>query len=67
MTKQGEKESICVECDKKNQKDLPENYGPTSASNGMPCESSYFEVTTCMNNNAGQISACQKEWDAFKF
>jgi hypothetical protein len=61
-----EKEPICIECDKKNQKDLPESDGPTSASEGMPCESPYAKVTRCMSDNAGQITACRKEWDSFK-
>ena len=61
-----DKEPICIECDKKNQKDLPQENGTTSASKGMPCELSYNAVNTCMNDNAGQISACRKEWDSFK-
>ena len=67
MTK--EEEPICIECDKKNQKDLPSNgedTPPSSASKGMPCEASYTNVTACMEQNAGQISACRDEWDAFK-
>jgi hypothetical protein len=40
-------EPICIECDKKNQKDLPNN--DTSSSQGMPCEQIYSDVNECMN------------------
>jgi hypothetical protein len=57
-------EPICIECDKKNQKDLPNN--DTSSSQGMPCEQIYSDVNECMNQNDGLISACQTPWEAFK-
>lgn len=55
---------VCIDCDKKTQKDLPDS--GSSASTGSPCEESYVEVTSCMDANKGQISACVKEWDKFK-
>ena len=54
---------ICIDCDKKNQKDLPQT---TPASEGMACEAPYAQVTSCMNDNAGQISACKDEWNSFR-
>ena len=68
---------ICIECDKKNQKDLPlpdsknqqstkTSVSTSPASKGMPCEESYAQVTSCMNDNGGQISACKQEWDFFR-
>ena len=57
-------EPVCVECDKKNQKALPQT--DTASSKGMPCENIYSQVSECMNLNIGQISACRKEWEEFK-
>jgi hypothetical protein len=62
--KRQEEEPICIQCDKKNQKDLPAN--DTASSQGMPCEQSYLKVRECMNQNEGQVSSCRKEWDVFK-
>ena len=57
------KEVVCIDCDKKTQKDLPDD-NSSSASND--CKDSYVKVTTCMDANNGQISACVNEWDEFK-
>ena len=59
-----EEEPICIECDKKNQKDLPTS--DSSSSDGMPCQQIYMDVNKCMNENDGLISACREPWDAFK-
>ena len=64
MNKEEEEEPICVECDKKNQKDLPTN--DSSSSDGMPCQQIYMGVNKCMQENDGLISACREPWDAFK-
>ncbi len=64
-----ESEKICIECDKKNQKDLPQDtndINQVSASRGQPCEVSYEKVTACMEMNEGQISKCREVWDAFR-
>ena len=55
---------ICVDCDKKNQKDLPVD-DPTSAE-GSPCETLYMKVSSCMDSNNGQITACVQEWKLFQ-
>ena len=55
---------VCVDCDKKTQKDLPNQ--TASASKGQPCALSYQTVTECMETNQGQITACAKEWQAFR-
>jgi len=54
---------ICIDCDKKNQKDLP---SVSTSGEGMPCELTYTFVTKCMNKFDGQISPCAEEWDAFR-
>ena len=61
-------EKVCIDCDKRNQKDLPTSATTnfSSASQGMPCESIYAQVTQCMNVHGGQISPCAREWDDFK-
>jgi hypothetical protein len=56
---------VCIDCDRKTQKDLPED-NRSSASRGNPCEETYTRVTTCMDKSKGQISSCVKEWDEFK-
>ena len=55
---------ICVDCDKKNQKDLQVD-DPTSAE-GSPCEMLYMKVSSCMESNNGQITACVQEWKSFQ-
>jgi len=55
---------ICLDCDKKNQKDLPTS-DPVSAPN-QPCSSFYETVCECMTKYEGQISSCTEEWDAFR-
>jgi hypothetical protein len=57
--------SICNDCDKKNQKDLPSN-SLNSSSPGMPCEQSYHQVSHCMRANKGLVSDCAMEWEIFK-
>lgn len=61
---QGKDEPVCIQCDKKNQKELPEN--DAASSEGMPCAESYLKVSECMTQNEGQVSFCRKEWDLFK-
>lgn len=57
-------EPICIDCDKKTQKDLPSD--DATSSEGAPCQAAYKDVTDCMMENNGQISLCTKEWTAFK-
>ena len=57
-------EIICIECDKKTQKDLPSN--DSVSSKGMACEVEYSVVSNCMRENSGQISSCKAQWDDFK-
>lgn len=59
-----ENEVICIECDKKTQKDLPSN--DVLSSEGMPCEKEYALVSSCMKEKAGQVSSCSSHWDKFK-
>ena len=59
-----EEEVICLDCDKKNQKDLPSD-DPVSQE-GQPCGRIYEKVTICMNQNQGQISSCTEEWKLFQ-
>lgn len=54
----------CIDCNKKTQKDLPQE--ESTSSEGMPCASSYAAVTACMNKNNGQVAPCTKEWNEFK-
>jgi hypothetical protein len=56
--------SICVDCDKKTQKNLPSN-DATSAS-GHPCASFYKSVSECMIVHEGLIAPCAKDWEAFQ-
>lgn len=60
-----QREVVCVDCDKKTQKDLPADHS-SSASKGSPCEEPYARVAACMDANKGQVSLCVEEWDAFK-
>eukprot|EP00537_Pseudo-nitzschia_pungens_P010825 CAMPEP_0172386534 /NCGR_PEP_ID=MMETSP1061-20121228/4041_1 /TAXON_ID=37318 /ORGANISM="Pseudo-nitzschia pungens, Strain cf. pungens" /LENGTH=92 /DNA_ID=CAMNT_0013115921 /DNA_START=216 /DNA_END=494 /DNA_ORIENTATION=- len=55
---------VCLDCDKKHQKDLPAD-DPVSQT-GQPCASSYEAVTACMSRHEGQISSCAREWEAFR-
>lgn len=63
-TKKEDEEPICIDCDKKKQKDLPSD--DATSSEGAPCQVAYKDVTDCMMENNGQISLCTKEWTAFK-
>ncbi len=55
---------ICIECDKKTQKDLPAT--DSVSSKGMPCEDEYSQVSKCMKDNEGQVSSCASQWNRFK-
>lgn len=57
-------EVICLDCDKKNQKDLPA--GDPVSDEGQPCAAIYEKVTECMNEHKGQISSCTEVWDSFR-
>mmetsp|Transcript_34612 Transcript_34612/g.101720 ORF Transcript_34612/g.101720 Transcript_34612/m.101720 type:complete len:85 (-) Transcript_34612:1302-1556(-) len=57
-------EPICVDCDKKTQKELPSD--DATSTEGAPCQTAYKNVTDCMAKNNGQIGPCTKEWVAFK-
>ncbi len=57
--------SVCTECDKKNQKDLPSDTA-NSSSIGMPCEQPYLKVSHCMIERKGHVSECKVEWDIFR-
>ena len=59
-----EDDVVCIDCDKRTQKDLPSN--DTTSSSGMKCEQIYEKVASCMTQNDGQVSACVTEWDKFK-
>ncbi|CAB9507957.1 expressed unknown protein [Seminavis robusta] len=62
-TEQVQGKVVCENCDKSTQKDLPDN---TIASSGNACGDFYQSVSACMTENKGQVSACAKEWDAFR-
>lgn len=55
---------ICIDCDKKNQKDLPKD--DPLLQKDQPCASFYEAVCACNTKYDGQISSCTKEWDAFR-
>lgn len=56
---------VCVDCDAKTkQVPLPSNDGISSQ--GKECGAIYDLVAECMQQNRGQVTACTKEWDAFK-
>jgi len=55
---------VCIECDKKTQKDLPAN--DNLSSKDMSCEKEYSEVTSCMNRYEGQISSYTDQWNSFR-
>jgi hypothetical protein len=62
---------ICIDCDKKTQKELPETPSTTenpasAAAPGQACAELYLAVTACNFGNKGQITPCIKEWDAFR-
>ena len=63
-TNKEDEEPICIDCDKKTQKDLPSD--DATSSEGAPCQAAYKDVTDCMSQNNGQIGPCTKEWTAFK-
>lgn len=56
--------TICIDCDKKTQKDLPDD--DTTSKAGHPCASFYKDVTDCMVENDGLIAPCSKIWVAFQ-
>mmetsp|Transcript_6013 Transcript_6013/g.13043 ORF Transcript_6013/g.13043 Transcript_6013/m.13043 type:complete len:95 (-) Transcript_6013:539-823(-) len=55
---------ICLDCDKKHQKELPAS-DPVSRE-GQPCASVYEHVSDCMTKHGGKISSCTQEWEAFR-
>lgn len=55
---------VCIDCDRKTQKDLPSSDGLSSE--GMPCDNIYANVVACMDEHKGQIAPCTKQWDEFK-
>jgi hypothetical protein len=57
-------EVICLDCDKKNQKDLPAD--DSVSQKGQPCAAIYETVTECMGQHKGQITSCTKEWESFR-
>lgn len=57
-------EVICLDCDKKNQKDLPAD--DSVSQKGQPCAGIYEKVTACMHQHQGQISSCGEEWESFR-
>ncbi|KAL9191507.1 hypothetical protein ACHAXT_001213 [Thalassiosira profunda] len=63
-SKPTEKEVVCIDCDRKTQKDLPAD--DRASGEGMPCEEIYARVESCMDKHQGQIAPCTKEWDDFK-
>ncbi|KAL7462391.1 hypothetical protein ACHAXS_002765 [Conticribra weissflogii] len=63
-TSKQQMEVVCVDCDKKTQKDLPQD--DSTAAKGMPCEETYLRVIKCMEEKKGQVSLCQDEWTEFR-
>lgn len=59
MSLQEKEKIVCEECDKRTQKDHPEQ-------EAMKCETSYKQVTECMAQHKGQIAKCVAEWTEFK-
>jgi hypothetical protein len=64
VEKKQQEEVICIDCDKKTQKDLPT--ADSLSSKGKACENEYTIVAACMTENEGQVSSCTKQWDSFK-
>lgn len=60
---QQQSEPICIDCDKKTQKDLPSDNTSSAATD---CIDEYAKVTVCMSKYKGQIGPCTEEWDSFK-
>lgn len=60
---QQQSEPICIDCDKKTQKDLPSD---NSSSASKECQDEYAKVTACMSEYKGQIGPCAEVWDSFK-
>ena len=58
------KQVVCENCEKSTQKELPDN---SLASQGMVCSEAYQVVSACMVANKGQIFACSKEWETFRY
>lgn len=54
---------VCENCDKKNQKALPED---SIASPGYTCAEAYRAVSACMEANKGQVSSCSRQWEIFR-
>ena len=54
----------CPDCEKSQQKDLPEQ--DAISSKGQPCQELYEKVDSCMKQHKGQVSACTKEWADFQ-
>ena len=60
---QQQSEPICIDCDKKTQKDLPSD---NSSSASKECQDEYAKVTACMSEYKGQIGPCAEVWHSFK-
>jgi hypothetical protein len=54
--------TICVNCSKETQMDVPSSNVQTN----VVCVESYQNVQRCMDRNHGQISSCTMEWKAFQ-
>ena len=59
-----EDDNICLDCDKKNQKELP--VSDLVSASGQPCGELYTAVNDCMVKYDGQITSCTTEWDRFR-
>ena len=55
----------CPDCDAKT-KQVPLPTNDEKSSKGKECGPIYEVVAECMKTNKGQVTACTKEWDAFK-
>lgn len=54
--------TVCLNCSKETQTDVPVNDVRTS----VMCSDQYKKVQMCMETNQGQISTCSNEWKEFQ-
>jgi len=61
--KEDEEVVVCVDCDKKTQKDLPSD---NSSAASTDCKEQYARVVTCMDKQYKRVAQCKDEWREFK-
>lgn len=54
---------VCVDCDKKTQKDLPSD---NSSAASTDCKEVYAQVVACMDKQYKRVAQCKDEWREFK-